>query len=534
MCWLDTTGAAACVKIADAGVATMDGKICGNTTAQGATACMNTCLNGACVAITAKTGTACRTTLGFNNGPCSGACNAAGQCMGVPNPCQVNRVGCIVNACNMNNSAQCTSVNLLKGTTCTDNNACTLGDACDGVGKCAAGAPKNCDDNNVCTTDTCNPNNGACIGQPNTNACDDGNACTENDKCAAAVCGAGTPKNCDDANACTTDSCNPASGCVHTAKSCDDNDACTTDTCDATSGNCGHAAVSCDDNNPCTTDSCAAATGCAHAPIANCGTGGTGGTGGATGGTGGATGGTGGATGGTGGGTGGAAGTAAGGAAGTAAGGAAGTAAGGAAGTAAGGAAGSAGTGTGGTSAGGTSAGGTSSGGSSTGGSSTGGIDGGAGTGGKKSSNDSGDGGCGCRVPAREAPRGAALLGARRARPRGIAPSPADLESFPRRRESVPGSRRVPFLLSARMMSPGNARDVDHACSGAGGPLACRLALLPRLSRLATGLRRIRGLEARAAPARGPRRAADDRARGTEPGHPGRHRELSRAGPRRP
>ncbi len=64
--------------------------------------------------------------------------------------------------------------------------------------------------------------------------CDDGDACTENDVCAAETC-AGTPIDCDDANSCTNDSCNPDTGeCEHTDKTamCDDGLFCTaTDTC---------------------------------------------------------------------------------------------------------------------------------------------------------------------------------------------------------------------------------------------------------------------------------------------------------------
>ena len=41
---------------------------------------------------------------------------------------------------------------------------------------------------------------------------------------------------CGDNNACTTDSCNPATGCVNAAVSCDDNNSCTDDSCDPASG----------------------------------------------------------------------------------------------------------------------------------------------------------------------------------------------------------------------------------------------------------------------------------------------------------
>jgi len=41
---------------------------------------------------------------------------------------------------------------------------------------------------------------------------------------------------CNDNNACTTDTCNPATGCVFTPITCNDNNVCTTDTCDPATG----------------------------------------------------------------------------------------------------------------------------------------------------------------------------------------------------------------------------------------------------------------------------------------------------------
>ncbi len=48
---------------------------------------------------------------------------------------------------------------------------------------------------------------------PITAPCDDGNACTENDACQNGTC-TGTVVTCNDHNECTTDSCDPAKGCV--------------------------------------------------------------------------------------------------------------------------------------------------------------------------------------------------------------------------------------------------------------------------------------------------------------------------------
>ncbi len=96
---------------------------------------------------------------------------------------------------------------------CNDGNPCTLTDTCNG-GACS-GTLRNCNDANICTDDSCDSGTGACVNAPNTALCNDGDACTINDRCAARVCG-GTVRNCADTNVCTNDSCNPSTGCVYT------------------------------------------------------------------------------------------------------------------------------------------------------------------------------------------------------------------------------------------------------------------------------------------------------------------------------
>src|SRR5206468_2791612 len=64
---------------------------------------------------------------------------------------------------------------------CDDGSACTINDAC-AEGTCVPGAPRNCNDGNVCTDDSCNPSSG-CVNTNNTAPCTDGNACTLNDQC---------------------------------------------------------------------------------------------------------------------------------------------------------------------------------------------------------------------------------------------------------------------------------------------------------------------------------------------------------------
>ncbi|MFT7544900.1 MAG: hypothetical protein ACI8YO_001684, partial [Gammaproteobacteria bacterium] len=117
-------------------------------------------------------------------------------------------------------------------------------------------------DNDACTTDSCDPATG-CVNSPID--CDDNDACTT-DSCDSATGCVNTTVDCDDGDACTTDSCDPATGCVNTTVDCDDGDACTTDSCDPATG-CVNTAIDCDDGNACTADSCDPATGCVNTAI---------------------------------------------------------------------------------------------------------------------------------------------------------------------------------------------------------------------------------------------------------------------------
>ena len=120
---------------------------------------------------------------------------------------------------------------------CDDGDACTAADAC-AAGACA-GEAVSCDDGNACTDDACDSASG-CGSVANTAGCDDGDACTEGDVCSASSC-AGVALDCDDGDVCTDDSCKPGLGCLHqpNAVACDDGDATTRgDVCDGT-GTCG-------------------------------------------------------------------------------------------------------------------------------------------------------------------------------------------------------------------------------------------------------------------------------------------------------
>jgi len=301
------------------------------------------CLDGTC------TGTAyacddlldCTADACRGDGTCrhdlqAGFCLIAGTCMVAgtrdpDNPCQ-----------------QCdpltrpfTWTPLANGTPCNDQDACTSGDACRS-GQCR-GTAYGCDDGLSCTRDACLGDgtcrhdivagtcliDGTCradgealdecrycnaasfpdqwtvrVGSP----CNDGNACTQDDRCQAltGLC-AGTPYDCDDGLWCTRDAClgdgtcshaidplacviddacqargdrSPTSECLtcwpersQTTWSplpdglpCSDNNQCTVnDHC--VSGVCQVGpALNCNDDNPCTEDRCDPAVGCVNRP----------------------------------------------------------------------------------------------------------------------------------------------------------------------------------------------------------------------------------------------------------------------------
>ena len=144
-------------------------------------------------------------------------------------------------------------------------------EVCDGADNDCDGLvdEASCDDGNLCTTDSCDPATG-CVHQANVGPCSDGDVCTLGDQCAGAVCVAGAPGACDDGDVCTDDGCDPAVGCLATenAAPCDDGDACTAlDAC--TGGVCAGAPLSCDDDNPCTVESCDPAQGCQATAVAD-------------------------------------------------------------------------------------------------------------------------------------------------------------------------------------------------------------------------------------------------------------------------
>ncbi len=111
---------------------------------------------------------------------------------------------------------------------------CDDGDACNGAedcqaGECYPGDPLTCSDGEPCTDDWCDPVQG-CRSAANELPCDDGDACTLGDRCAAGACQPGQQRDCSDGNPCTDDDCVTGQGCVHVpnAAPCDDGDPQTT------------------------------------------------------------------------------------------------------------------------------------------------------------------------------------------------------------------------------------------------------------------------------------------------------------------
>jgi hypothetical protein len=192
------------------------------------------------------------------------ACDS-GLCKAGPSKVCDDQNGCTLDVCNPVSGCQYTPDD---GVGCSDGDPCSVGDLCK-TGQCQPGAPKICGQGDACTTPICNGTSGLCEPKPKSigTLCDDGSACTENDKCLSGAC-IGIALICNDNNACTTDTCQPGSGCGYSKISglCDDGNACTTsDQC--YDGKCFGTSNTdqCNDNNACTNDSCDPLKGCQNA-----------------------------------------------------------------------------------------------------------------------------------------------------------------------------------------------------------------------------------------------------------------------------
>lgn len=161
----------------------------------------------------------CRTIPKSNGSSCedSNACTIEdkcnnGACMGKTLTCDVGN-DCRSGYCK--NGIGCVFHNKPNGYSCNDNNPCTSEDECYN-GMCAVGYTKDCSSlDTQCTIGACDVTSGNCVALPRNNGayCDDGQQCTENDRCDSGTC-KGTHKSCQDNNPCTIDRCVEGVGCM--------------------------------------------------------------------------------------------------------------------------------------------------------------------------------------------------------------------------------------------------------------------------------------------------------------------------------
>jgi formylglycine-generating enzyme required for sulfatase activity len=223
------------------------------------------CANGGCASKVCTAGQVqcqgaavgtCKATLnGWDLKACvTGEVCASGKCTAkVCEPGAIECLGKTIRACNGNGSAW-----VMVQDCATTNQACLDG---------------------LCVAVTCKPGEVTCSGDKLATckddgagytevSCDDGNACTQGDGCAAGACKPGAyscpcavaseAKDCDDGNSCTLDKCVAAGGlfkCESSAQvnaACSDGDACTpTDTCNAAGACVAGTAKTCGANATC-------------------------------------------------------------------------------------------------------------------------------------------------------------------------------------------------------------------------------------------------------------------------------------------
>ncbi len=162
---------------------------------------LDACEDGQCVGVNSCE---CK-----NDGDCAGKglnkCTGTYKCDLVANKCKVdpktlvvcneNAEGpCAVNACD-DATGKCKITWKNEGALCDDGNACSLEDKCAPGGKklTCKGKKNGCNDGNFCTTDACHPKFG-CTNFNNSNPCNDDNPCTTDDKCVDGKCWPGANK----------------------------------------------------------------------------------------------------------------------------------------------------------------------------------------------------------------------------------------------------------------------------------------------------------------------------------------------------
>jgi len=211
-----------------------------------------------CIKVPKPAGTTCDDGVWCSVGE---ACNGKGKCAtGKARVCPSNPDKCQLPHCN-EGGKKC-QVKLADGINCNDGNKCTLTDKCY-KGACKGSNPKNCDSSgDACNTGVCTTSTGACAKKPKANgtSCSDGNACTLKDACSSGACKPGAPKVCNDNNACTVgDKCDKGVCKSGAAKTCNDKNGCTSDSCNTKTGACVYKPIigcggNCKVNSDCKSD----------------------------------------------------------------------------------------------------------------------------------------------------------------------------------------------------------------------------------------------------------------------------------------
>ncbi|NTX51592.1 hypothetical protein [Myxococcus sp. CA039A] len=136
--------------------------------------------------------------------------STCGPCNTPPGPCFSPYGSC--------SGATCVYSPLTAGAVCNDGNACTLNDKCGATGSCVGttvscnSAPGTC----YASPGTCNPATGACgyAARPAGTACNDGDSCTQGDACYGGACYGGDRVCCPNGVLCNGGCCAQGDYCI--------------------------------------------------------------------------------------------------------------------------------------------------------------------------------------------------------------------------------------------------------------------------------------------------------------------------------
>lgn len=167
---------------------------------------------GTCEVVGAVPGSACDDEIFCTVGE---ACDGEGRCGGgVVNTCGIDVGVCAQSEC-VEHEQTCNIHKAPDGTSCTADELCLISPTClDGV---CTGDTRDCSFQpvpDVCHRAECNPDSGLCqvVPTPDGGECDDGDDCTIGDSCTGGAC-AGVPKDCSFLKAsCSVGVCDPLGG----------------------------------------------------------------------------------------------------------------------------------------------------------------------------------------------------------------------------------------------------------------------------------------------------------------------------------